>query len=171
MRKTVLTYGTFDLFHVGHVRLLERLRGMGDRLVVGLSTDEFNAEKGKRSIFPYEHRREILLASRYVDEVFPEKGWDQKASDILRHGADIFAMGDDWAGKFDHLVEQCQVIYLPRTPGVSSTDIKTVMRNLYASERQAVRVLAERIQELMGEDVSKLKNEDAQAPFLRLNAG
>jgi len=121
---TVLTYGTFDLFHIGHLRLIERLRELGDRLVIGISTDEFNAEKGKHSIIPYADRAAIVAAIRGVDSVFPERDWDQKVADIKRLGADIFAMGDDWAGKFDHLSAHCQVVYLERTAGISSTRIK-----------------------------------------------
>lgn len=121
---TVLTYGTFDLFHIGHLRLIERLQGLGDRLVIGISTDEFNARKGKQSVIPYADRAAIVAAIRGVDEVFPEHGWDQKVSDIKRLGADVFAMGDDWAGKFDDLAEHCKVIYLERTAGISTTKIK-----------------------------------------------
>ncbi len=121
---TVLTYGTFDLFHIGHLRLIERLQGLGDRLVIGISTDEFNARKGKQSVIPYADRAAIVAAIRGVDEVFPEHDWDQKVSDIKRLGADVFAMGDDWAGKFDDLAEHCKVIYLERTAGISTTKIK-----------------------------------------------
>ena len=124
MSKTVITYGTFDLFHAGHVRLLKRLRALGDRLMVGCSTDEFNALKGKHSVIPYEQRVEMLLACRYVDGVFPEQDWGQKRDDIVRLKADIFAMGDDWAGKFDDLGDITQVIYLPRTPSISSTELR-----------------------------------------------
>ena len=124
---TVITYGTFDIYHVGHVRLLRRLRAMGDRLIVGCSTDSFNERKGKSSAMPYEDRVELLSSCVYVDKVFAEWDWDQKPKDILRYGADIFAMGDDWAGKFDYLKEYCEVIYLPRTPGVSSTELKQQM--------------------------------------------
>ncbi|MBW7470470.1 adenylyltransferase/cytidyltransferase family protein [Marinobacter sp. M216] len=125
--KTVITYGTFDLFHSGHVKLLNRLRDLGDRLIVGCSTDSFNRIKDKRTVYPYEQRKEILEACRYVDKVFPENTWEQKREDILREGADIFAMGDDWAGYFDDLSEVVQVIYLPRTPDISSTDIKQLI--------------------------------------------
>lgn len=125
--KTVLTYGTFDLFHVGHVRLLKRLRAMGDRLIVGCSTDEFNLAKGKTSIFSYEERAEIVSACQYVDLVFPECDWGQKEKDILKYEATIFAMGDDWSGKFDELSEHTEVYYIPRTEGVSTTDIKSVL--------------------------------------------
>ena len=125
--KTVITYGTFDLFHVGHVRLLCRLRALGDHLIVGCSTDEFNAAKGKQSAMSYEHREELLRACRYVDDVFPEENWEQKQSDILKFHADIFAMGDDWSGHFDDLQAFCQVVYLPRTGGVSSTSLKELI--------------------------------------------
>jgi len=121
---TIITYGTFDIYHVGHVRLLRRLHGMGDRLIVGCSTDGFNKRKGKSSVMPYEDRVELLKSCIYVDEVFAEKDWKQKPKDILRYGVDIFAMGDDWAGKFDYLREYCEVVYLSRTPGVSSTELK-----------------------------------------------
>lgn len=95
----VLTYGTFDLLHYGHMRLLQRARALGTRLVVGLSTDEFNATKGKHAFMPYHERAELLMACRYVDDVFPENNWNQKAVDIARHQADIFVMGDDWGGQ------------------------------------------------------------------------
>jgi glycerol-3-phosphate cytidylyltransferase len=99
----VITYGTFDLFHVGHVRLLQRLRSLGDRLIVGCSTDEFNDIKGKKSVIRYNERAEILSSCKYVDLVIPETTWEQKCSDIQKHDVRIFAMGDDWVGKFDHL--------------------------------------------------------------------
>ena len=122
--RTILTYGTFDLFHVGHLRLLERLAAMGDRLVVAVSTDAFNAEKGKSSLIPYEDRAAIVGALACVDEVIPEESWDQKERDVRAVGADVLAMGDDWQGKFDHLSHLCKVVYLPRTEGVSTTTIK-----------------------------------------------
>ncbi|CAM2800702.1 glycerol-3-phosphate cytidylyltransferase [Fructilactobacillus fructivorans] len=121
----VITYGTFDLLHKGHVRLLKRARELGDSLTVGLSTDEFNAVKGKRAYNSYEDRKYILDAIRYVDEVIPEKGWNQKISDIKNHNIDIFVMGDDWKGKFDFLKDYCKVIYLPRTQGISTSKIKS----------------------------------------------
>jgi len=126
---TVLTYGTFDLFHVGHVRLLRRLADLGDKLIVGCSSDEFNVIKGKSCVMPYEHRAEILKACRYVSDVFAENDWAQKVADIQRFHADVFAMGDDWAGKFDDLSAHCDVIYLSRTENISTTRLKTVMRN------------------------------------------
>lgn len=122
--RTILTYGTFDLFHVGHLRLLERLAAMGDRLVVAVSTDAFNAEKGKASLIPFEDRAAIVGALACVDEVIPEESWDQKERDVRAVGAHVLAMGDDWQGKFDHLSHLCEVVYLPRTQGVSTTTIK-----------------------------------------------
>ena len=122
--KTVLTYGTFDLFHIGHLRLLERLAMLGDRLVVGVSTDEFNALKGKKSLIPFEDRAAIVGALGMVDEVFAEDRWDQKEEDIRRFRADILGMGSDWEGKFDELGELCEVVYLERTEGLSSTSIR-----------------------------------------------
>lgn len=128
--RTVLTYGTFDLFHVGHLRLIERLAAMGDRLVVGVSTDEFNATKGKTSVVSYQDRADIVAAIKGVDLVIPEESWDQKVRDIEEHDVDVFVMGDDWKGRFDHLAELCEVVYLPRTQGVSSTAIKDMLSAL-----------------------------------------
>lgn len=125
---TIITYGTFDLFHVGHLRLLRRLSELGDRIVVGCSTDEFNHSKGKVTAVPYGHRAEILAACRYVDHVFPEETWDQKRADVVRHKADLFAMGDDWAGKFDFLGDLCSVLYLPRTENISTTELKDLIQ-------------------------------------------
>ncbi|MGR5519469.1 adenylyltransferase/cytidyltransferase family protein [Vibrio sp. PNB22_4_2] len=136
--KTVITYGTFDLFHVGHVRLLKRLSELGDQLVVGISSDEFNEVKGKSSFFSYEERAEIVAACGYVDEVFPEHHWEQKKDDILRFSADIFAMGDDWEGKFDDLSEFCDVVYLQRTEDVSTTQIKQTLSTLNRSKLEDI---------------------------------
>jgi glycerol-3-phosphate cytidylyltransferase len=122
--RRVLTYGTFDLFHVGHIRLLERARALGDYLVVGLSTDEFNLGKGKSSVFSYAERFAILSAVRHVDKIIPEDSWDQKVGDVLGNEIDVFAIGDDWQGKFDFLKSHCEVTYLPRTAGISTTYIK-----------------------------------------------
>ncbi|AVF76124.1 glycerol-3-phosphate cytidylyltransferase [Vibrio alginolyticus] len=128
--KTIITYGTFDLFHIGHVRLLKRLSEMADRLVVGISSDEFNAIKGKRSFFSYEERAEIVASCKYVDEVFSEDNWQQKKDDILKYEASIFAIGDDWQGEFDYLNELCEVVYLERTKDISTTDIKKSLSKL-----------------------------------------
>lgn len=123
--RTVITYGTFDTFHYGHLRLLQRAKALGDLLIVGLSTDEFNAIKGKKSVFNYEERKAMLQAIRCVDVIIPENNWSQKRDDIRRHGANIFVMGDDWKGKFDDLKDVCEeVVYLPRTEEISSTLIK-----------------------------------------------
>ncbi len=125
--KTVITYGTFDLFHVGHLRLLERARALGDRLVVAVSSDEFNEGKGKKTIIPYADRAAIVNAIQIVDQVIPERSWEQKRVDIREHNVDIFVMGADWQGKFDELKELCEVVYLPRTDGVSTTELKHSM--------------------------------------------
>ena len=146
---TVITYGTFDLFHIGHVNLLRRLRALGDRLIVGCSTDSFNALKGKKSMMPYAHRIAILEACRYVDVVFPEEHWDQKRADIIREKADIFAMGDDWSGKFDELNDQCQVIYLPRTADVSSTEIRQLVHTFKQEQVLALRHSTEHVLQLI----------------------
>lgn len=128
--KTVLTYGTFDLFHVGHLRLLQRLRALGDRLIVGVSTDEFNSLKGKKTVMPFADRIEIVRALRCVDVAIPETCWEQKTDDIREHSVDIFGMGSDWEGHFDSLQTHCEVIYLPRTEGVSSTHIRNTLKVL-----------------------------------------
>lgn len=120
----VLTYGTFDLFHYGHLQILKRARELGDYLVVGVSTDEFNQQKGKTSLYPFVHRQQIVQSIRYVDKVIAEESWEQKESDIAAYGIDIMVMGDDWKGKFDFLGKNCRVVYLPRTPGISSIEIR-----------------------------------------------
>ena len=123
--KKIITYGTFDLFHYGHLEILRRARELGDYLIVGLSTDEFNKEKGKISEFCYEKRKKMLEAIKYVDEVIPETNWAQKVTDVHDHNIDIFVMGDDWKGKFDFLKDYgVEVVYLPRTPKISSSEIK-----------------------------------------------
>ncbi|MFK7874468.1 MAG: adenylyltransferase/cytidyltransferase family protein [Paracoccaceae bacterium] len=124
---TVLTYGTFDLFHVGHVRLLSRLADLADRVIVACSTDKFNAIKGKKTAIPFQDRVEILNACRYVDLVIPETNWAQKPVDIANYNVNLFAMGDDWAGKFDELRDLCDVLYLPRTENVSTTELKNLI--------------------------------------------
>lgn len=128
--KRVITYGTFDLLHYGHINLLKRAKEMGDYLIVGLSTDEFNSIKGKTSFFSYEKRKTLLEAIRYVDLVIPEENWEQKISDIKEFKVDVFVIGDDWLGKFDFLKKEgVEVIYLPRTPEISTTDIKSKLSN------------------------------------------
>ena len=123
--KRVITYGTFDLLHYGHINLLRRAKAMGDYLVVVLSTDEFNwNEKQKKCYFSYEERKNLLEAIRYVDLVIPETNWDQKITDVQEYHIDTFVMGDDWEGKFDFLKKYCEVVYLSRTPEISTTQIK-----------------------------------------------
>ena len=122
--KKVITYGTYDLLHVGHINLLRRARELGDYLLVVVSSDEFNAIKGKKAYYSFEDRKKILEAIRYVDEVLPEYTWEQKIDDVVNNNVDVFVMGDDWTGKFDFLKEYCEVIYLPRTEGISTTKIK-----------------------------------------------
>ena len=128
--KRVITYGTFDVLHYGHINLLKRAKALGDYLIVVLSSDEFNKIKNKQSYYTYEQRKTILEACRYVDLVVPEYNWEQKISDIQKYQADIFVMGDDWKGKFDFLKDYCEVIYLPRTPDVSSTKTKKYLKSL-----------------------------------------
>ena len=123
--KKVITYGTFDMLHYGHINLLRRARALGDYLIVALSSDSFNAIKNKQSFFHYEHRRQMLEAIRYVDLIIPENDWEQKREDIIKHNVNIFVMGNDWEGKFDFLKDYCEVVYLPRTEGISTTQIKT----------------------------------------------
>ncbi|MEA2042573.1 MAG: glycerol-3-phosphate cytidylyltransferase [Bacteroidota bacterium] len=125
--KTVLTYGTFDLLHFGHVEILRRARKLGHRLIVGLSTDDFNSIKGKTCKFSYEKRKEMLEALDYVDKVIPEENWEQKVNDVKSLGIDLFVMGDDWEGKFDFLKGHCDVIYLPRTKGISTSKLKKML--------------------------------------------
>jgi len=124
--KRVITYGTFDLLHYGHINLLKRAKELGDYLIVVVSTDEFNwNEKQKKCYFPYEQRKALVEAIRYVDLVIPENSWDQKKSDMHEYHVDTFVIGDDWTGKFDFLMEEgVNVVYLPRTPEISTTKIK-----------------------------------------------
>lgn len=123
--KRVITYGTFDLLHYGHINILKRAKAYGDYLVVCLSTDEFNSLKGKKCYFNYEQRKQLLEAIRYVDLVIPETCWEQKISDVHEYHIDTFVMGDDWKGKFDYLEkENVEVVYLPRTPEISTSQIK-----------------------------------------------
>ncbi|MBP1924256.1 glycerol-3-phosphate cytidylyltransferase [Sedimentibacter acidaminivorans] len=129
--KRIITYGTFDLLHYGHINLLKRAKELGDYLVVVLSTDKFNwNQKQKKCYFSYEKRKHLLEAIRYVDLVIPEESWEQKVNDIQRYYIDVFVMGDDWEGKFDFLSEYCEVKYLPRTPEISTTQIKNDISNV-----------------------------------------
>ena len=127
--KKVITYGTFDLLHYGHINLLQRAKALGDYLIVALSTDEFNSDmKGKVTYFSYEERKRLLEAIRYVDLVIPEENWEQKVNDVQEFRVDTFVMGNDWEGKFDFLKEYCEVVYLERTPEISTTKIKTDLK-------------------------------------------
>jgi glycerol-3-phosphate cytidylyltransferase len=126
--KTILTYGTFDLLHYGHLEILRRASLLGDKLIVGISTDEFNELKGKTCVLPYEKRKELLESLDYVDKVIPEDNWTQKVTDIQENNIDIFVMGNDWEGKFDELNEFCKVIYFSRTKGISTTKLKTILK-------------------------------------------
>lgn len=127
--KRVITYGTFDLLHYGHINLLRRAKELGDYLIVCLSTDEFNENmKNKKTYFSYEQRKKLLEAVRYVDLVIPEENWEQKVQDVQKYECDIFVMGDDWKGKFDFLKDYCDVVYLERTPEISTTKIKTELK-------------------------------------------
>lgn len=129
--KRVITYGTFDLIHPGHINILRRSKELGDYLIVGLSTDEFNAVKKKEAYHNFQTRKLILEAIRYVNKVIPEVNWEQKISDIKKYDIDILVMGSDWEGKFDYLKRYCDVIYLPRTTGVSSSKIKSNLQDNY----------------------------------------
>lgn len=123
--KKIITYGTYDLLHYGHINLLQRAKALGDYLIVVLSTDEFNwNSKQKKCYFPYEERKKLLESIRYVDLVIPENNWEQKITDVQEFRVDTFVMGDDWEGKFDFLKDYCEVCYLPRTPEISTTQIK-----------------------------------------------
>ena len=126
--KKVITYGTFDMLHYGHINLLRRARALGDYLIVALSSDSFNAIKNKQSFFHYEHRRQMLEAIRYVDLIISENDWEQKQEDIIKHNVNIFVMGNDWEGKFDFLKDICEVVYLERTPEISTTRIKNHLK-------------------------------------------
>lgn len=128
--KRVLTYGTFDLLHYGHINLLRRAKALGDYLVVAVSTDDFNQIKGKKAYHNYETRKMMLEAVRYVDLVIPEENWEQKIDDVKKYDIDIVVMGSDWAGsdRFDYLKDYCEVVYLPRTEGVSTTQIKDELK-------------------------------------------
>jgi glycerol-3-phosphate cytidylyltransferase len=145
MPRTVLTYGTFDLFHIGHLRLLSRARDLGDRLIVGVSTDEFNVTKSKKTVVGFEDRIEIVRSVRYVDEAFAESSWEQKIEDIKRYNVDTFVMGRDWEGKFDFLKSSCHVVYLPRTDDISSTSLKLVLWSLSETHIDSLKRASETI--------------------------
>lgn len=139
MEKIVITYGTFDLFHIGHLRLLQRAKQLGSKLIVGVSTDEFNAVKGKKTIIPYTQRAEIVANIKCVDLVIPEENWEQKIDDIKKYGVNILAIGNDWEGRFDYLKEYCDVVYLERTHGISSTNLKKSLKNFSVSKDDLIK--------------------------------
>ena len=136
------------MFHVGHLELLKRLKKLGNRLIVAVSTDEFNEIKGKKTIIPYAQRANIVEAIKYVDMVIPEHNWEQKVEDIGKYNVDIFAMGDDWDGKFDFLKEHCEVVSLPRTKNISSTDLKQQLHNISQINLQDINKAFEILQRL-----------------------
>ena len=138
MSKRIITYGTFDMFHIGHLKLLRRLSNLGDELIVAVSTDEFNEQKGKKTLIPYEQRAEIVANIKCVDMVIPEHSWEQKVEDIKKHNIDIFAIGDDWQGKFDYLKDYCEVIYLPRTKDISTTQLKKSLTNFLSIPKEDI---------------------------------
>jgi len=137
-KKTVITYGTFDMFHIGHLKLLKRLKNLGDELIVVVSSDEFNKSKGKKVMIPYAQRAEIVENIKCVDLVIPENNWEQKVTDVQKYNVDIFAMGNDWEGKFDFLKEYCDVVYLPRTENISTTKLKKSLMNFMSIPKEDI---------------------------------
>ena len=138
MKKTIITYGTFDMFHIGHLKLLQRLKDLGDELIVAISTDEFNRGKDKKVMIPYAQRAEILENIKCVDKVIPEDNWEQKVTDVQKYNVDVFAMGDDWEGKFDFLKEHCEVVYLERTKDISTTQLKKSLTNFMSIPKEDI---------------------------------
>src|SRR5699024_462958 len=136
MKRTVITYGTFDMFHIGHLNLLKRLAEMGERVIVAVSTDEFNELKGKQVLIPYEQRAAIVKAIKYVDLVIPECSWEQKETDIDEYGVDIFAIGNDWRVEFDFLQGKCEVMYLERTKSISTTTLKRSLKRFLSISQE-----------------------------------
>ena len=138
MKKIILTYGTFDMFHIGHLKLLQRLAKLGDELIVAVSSDEFNQVKNKTVLIPYEQRAEIVANISCVDRVIPEHDWEQKVQDIKKYDVDVFAMGNDWEGKFDFLKEHCEVVYLERTKDISTTQLKKSLTNFLSIPKEDI---------------------------------
>jgi len=137
-KKIVITYGTFDMFHVGHLRLLKRLKEMGDELIVAVSTDDFNELKGKKTLIPYSQRVEILSSIKYVDRIIPEENWEQKIKDVEKYKVDTFVIGNDWEGEFDFLEEYCEVKYLERTEDISTTQLKKSLTNFLSIPKEDI---------------------------------
>lgn len=148
MEKTIITYGTFDMFHIGHVKLFKRLKTLGDRLVVAVSTDDFNQLKDKVTLIPYEQRAEIIASCRYVDLVIPETCWEQKIEDVEKYNCSIFAIGNDWEGKFDFLKPYCEVVYLERTGGISTTQLKKSLNKFLSVSRTDITFAFDVIEQL-----------------------
>ena len=148
-KKRVITYGTFDMFHIGHLKLLERAKTFGDELIVAVSTDEFNQTKGKKTLIPFEQRVQIVSAIKCVDKVIPENNWEQKIQDIEKNNIDIFVMGSDWRGKFDELSEYCQVEYLERTKDVSTTFLKESLQEFYNIHPKKLKEAIDTIENIM----------------------
>jgi len=140
MKKRVITYGTFDMFHIGHLKLLQRLKKLSNNgeLFVGVSTDEFNAIKGKKVMIPFEQRAEIVSNIKGVDKVIAEESWEQKIEDIKKYNIDIFAIGEDWRGEFDFLKEYCEVVYLPRTQDISTTQLKKSLTSFLSIPKEDI---------------------------------
>ena len=138
IKKTIITYGTFDMFHIGHLKLLQRLKSMADELIVAVSTDEFNTLKGKKVMISYANRAEIVANIKCVDSVIPENNWEQKITDIKKYNIDTFAMGDDWTGEFDFLKEHCEVVYLERTKDISTTQLKKSLTNFMSIPKEDI---------------------------------
>ena len=138
MKTTIITYGTFDMFHIGHLKLLQRLAKLGDELIVVVSTDEFNQLKNKTVLIPYDQRAEIVSNIKCVDKVIPEHNWEQKINDIKEYNVDIFAMGNDWEGKFDFLKEHCDVVYLERTKDISTTQLKKSLTSFLSIPKEDI---------------------------------
>lgn len=149
MSKTVITYGTFDLFHVGHVNLLNRLKELGDELIVAVSTDSFNEGKGKHTVISYDDRAAIVNNIKCVDRVIPEEHWQQKREDVQRLQVDVLGMGADWDGEFDSLQDICEVVYLPRTENVSSTRLKKALGGLDKKHLEEVQAAASLLQSIL----------------------
>ena len=137
-KKIVITYGTFDMFHIGHLNLLKRMKEYGDTLIVAVSTDQFNEIKGKKTLIPFEQRSAIVESIRYVDKVIPENNWEQKIEDVQKMDVDTFIIGDDWKGKFDFLTEHCEVIYLERTKDISTSMLKKSMSSFLSIPKEDV---------------------------------
>lgn len=152
IHKNVITYGTFDLFHVGHLNLFKKLKNLGDFLIVAVSTDEFNALKGKKSIIPYKQRAEIVQNIKFVDKVIPETCWEQKINDIKKYKIDIFGIGSDWKGKFDYLNSYCEIVYIDRTEGISSPQLKDLLQSINISKDKFIQAfeLLEQIKSQLG---------------------